>query len=151
MTKKEFEKLKPGDKVRIVRERVVGMNYMGEMDKWLGKVMTVRERAGNVIRMVEDRHEWAGGWFWDEDMIECKISEAENTIRILTRKEKTIAKCGKKVGIARRSTADEYDEAKGAIIAVARLYGYGVVSDETGKVTLASEERRRIEKIANCG
>ena len=40
---------------------------------------------------------------------------------------------------------DKYDEAKGAIIAVARLYGYDVVSDKTGKVTLASEERRRFD------
>ena len=148
MTKEEFEKLKPGDKVRIVRMRVFGMNRMGEMDKWLGKVMTVRERTGNIICMVEDQHEYCGGWYWGKDMIECKTSEAENTICILTRGGKTIAKRGKKVGIAKCSTADEYDEAKGAIIAVARLYGYGVVSDETGKVVLANEERRRIEKVA---
>ena len=149
MTKKEFEKLKPGDKVKIVRERVAGMNCLGYMDKWLGKVMTVKEHTiGSNIRMVEDQHEHFCGWFWDKNMIECKIPEAENTICLLTRGGKTIAKHGKKAGIAKCSTADEYDEAKGAIIAVARLYGYGVVSDETGKVTLANEERRRIEKVA---
>ena len=78
MTKKEFEKLKPGDKVRIVRERVFGMNDMGEMDKWLGKVMTVKEHTlGGDIHMVEDQHENYGGWFWDEDMIECKVPDGE--------------------------------------------------------------------------
>lgn len=150
MTKEEFEKLKPGDKVKIVRKRVSGMNNMGEMDKWLGKIMTVKERTvGGNIHMIEDRHEHYGsGWYWGKDMIECKVTKAENTIHILRRGNKTIAKCDKKVGIAKCSTEDEYDEAKGAIIAVARLYGYGVVSDEAGKVTLANEERRHLEKIA---
>ena len=149
MTKEEFKKLKPGDKVKIVRKRVSGMNCMGEMDKWLGKVMTVKEHTvGGAVHMVEDQHEYCGGWYWSRNMIECKIPEAENTICILTRGGKTIAKRGKKAGIARCSTVDKYDEAKGTIIAVARLYGYGVVSDETGKVVLANEERRRIEKIA---
>lgn len=76
MTKEEFEKLKAGDKVRIVRVRVFGMNDMGKMDKWLGKVMTVRERISDyTVRMVEDQHEYHGGWYWGKDMIECKISE----------------------------------------------------------------------------
>lgn len=147
MTEKEFKKLKPGDKVKIVSERVVGMNVMGYMDKWLGKVMTVKERSvGGDIHMIEDQNEYLDGWYWDENMIECKMPEVGKMIRILTRGGKTIAKYGKKAGIARCSTVDKYDEAKGAIIAVARLYGYDVVSDKTGKVTLASEERRRSDE-----
>ena len=35
-------KYKVGDKVRIVGYRTFLMNSFGEMDKWLGKVMTVR-------------------------------------------------------------------------------------------------------------
>ena len=143
MTQEEFEELKPGDKVKIVSERVFGMNCMGLMDKWLGKVMTVKERSvGGDIHMIEDQDECQGGWYWNENMIECKMPEAGKMIRILTRGDKTIAKYGKKAGIARCSAVDKYDEAKGAIIAVARLYGYDVVSDKTGKVTLASKERR---------
>lgn len=79
MTKKEFKKLKPGDKVKIVRERVAGMNCMGGMDKWLGKVMTVKEHTiGDNIHMVEDQNEIQGGWYWSKNMIERKIPEAEN-------------------------------------------------------------------------
>lgn len=77
MTREEFEKLKQGDKVRIVRKRVFGMNNMGEMDKWLGKVMTVKERVGSLIRMVEDQHEHYGGWYWGKNMIECKIPDGK--------------------------------------------------------------------------
>lgn len=153
MTQEEFEELKPGDKVKIVSERVFGMNCMGLMDKWLGKAMTAKERSvGGNIHMIEDQNECQGGWHWNKNMIECKMPEAGKMIRILTRGDKTIAKYGKKAGIARCSAVDKYDEAKGAIIAVARLYGYDVVSDKTGKVTLASKERRcsdtTIDKLA---
>ena len=44
MTEEEFEKLKPGDRVRIGRLRTKEMNELGVMDHWLGKVMTVAER-----------------------------------------------------------------------------------------------------------
>ena len=91
MTEKEFSKLKPGDKVQIVSKRVFGMNVMGYMDKWLGKVMTVKERSvGGDIHMIEDQNECQGGWYWDKDMIECKMPEAEKMIHILTRGGKTI-------------------------------------------------------------
>ena len=32
-----------GDKVKIVDERVFGFPTSGEMDKWLGRFMTIRE------------------------------------------------------------------------------------------------------------
>ena len=143
MTKKEFERLKEGDKVRIVHKRTDGMNQMGDMDHWLGKVMTVAGRwDSGGIKMEEDRSERDDiGWYWGAEMIECKVSESIAYIEILTRENKTIAKSGKKVGTARRSSKDEADKAKGVIIAVARLCGYDVVTDEKGKVTLADKKK----------
>ena len=148
MTEKEFNELKPGDKVQIVKNRTAGMNSLGAMDKWLGKIMTVREHNGYDIRMKEDQNEnYYSGWLWCKDMIKCKVPFEEIIINVLARGNKIIAKHDKKVGIAMRSPKDNLDEAKGVIIAVARLYGDDVVSDKMGKVTLASEERRRMEKV----
>lgn len=59
MDKKEFAKLKVGDKVRIVSEKAGDYwDPEGGMDKYLGKVMTVRGkskiRGCNVVLMEED-------------------------------------------------------------------------------------------------
>ena len=66
-------KYKVGDKVRIVSEWGKGcwQNLNGEMDKWLGKVMTVRRVGATTYRMVEDTedNDW-GGWVWKENCIE---------------------------------------------------------------------------------
>lgn len=140
MTEEEFNKLKRGDMVRIVKKCTDRMNKHGAMDKWLGKVMTVRNAVNNdCVRMEEDCNEnYYNGWFWDKNMIKCKVSSVTR-INIITRGNKIIAKRDKKVGIAKRSPKDKADEAKGVIIAVARLYGYDVVTDEEGKVTLADK------------
>lgn len=49
-------KYKVGDKVRIVSEWHNGccQDDSGEIDKWLGKVMTVRYVGKLLYRMVED-------------------------------------------------------------------------------------------------
>lgn len=36
-------KYKVGDRVRIVSETTEGMNWIGEMDVYLGKVMTIKK------------------------------------------------------------------------------------------------------------
>lgn len=71
-------KYKVGDKVRIVSEWRKGcyQNPTGEMDKWLGKVMTIRSIEYDIscYRMVEDECEHScSGWYWFEDSIECLI------------------------------------------------------------------------------
>lgn len=81
----DFESLKPGDKVKIVdawlpKEDEDGAwgpcneNEEGEMDHWLGKVMTVREVSNfsNDVRMVEDIHEgiYTDGWYWNRYCID---------------------------------------------------------------------------------
>lgn len=78
MERKEFEKLKPGDKVRIVSKKTgEHWNSAGLMNKWLGKVMTVHANLGNVIFMKEDTKErnCCCGWWWYPHMIDCVIDK----------------------------------------------------------------------------
>ena len=59
--------------MRIVNHRTEKMNATGKMDKWLGKVMTIRktgEGSSGPYKMEEDRDEHKGdGWFWHDGMI----------------------------------------------------------------------------------
>lgn len=73
--------LVPGDQVKIVDEWVEGCNENsdGDMDKWLGEVMTVRsveddEYDGPIVHMEEDIEELFGcGWSWFPPAIEDVI------------------------------------------------------------------------------
>ena len=75
-------KYKVGDRVRIVDKRTGIMNQNGLMDKWLGKVMTIRVvyEEFNDYRMEEDFNspERPSGWTWNDDM----IAGLANTITI---------------------------------------------------------------------
>lgn len=64
-------KYKVGDRVRIVDHRTSGMACDGNMDKWLGKVMTIKSTDGFWnYSMVEDQGEFFGrGWYWTDTMI----------------------------------------------------------------------------------
>lgn len=65
-------KYKVGDKVRIVKEKKGdSWNRAGHMDKWLGKVMTIRDINFYSYSMEEDE----GCWYWYEEMIEGKVTE----------------------------------------------------------------------------
>lgn len=68
-----MSKYKVGDKVRIVSEWGEGcyQNNAGEMDKWLGKTMTIRKvTPNNYYLMEEDNAERSGtGWCWFDDCI----------------------------------------------------------------------------------
>lgn len=76
MTQEEFSTLKPGDKVRIVKEKTGdNWDWDGEMDKWLGKVMTVTSKEEKFAIMEEDKDEWGDSWLWYPEMIECKVED----------------------------------------------------------------------------
>lgn len=65
-------KYKPGDRVRIVSKwsGCCHQNKQGNMDLWLGKVMTIRECCDDFYYMEEDKNENAGtGWLWYEEAI----------------------------------------------------------------------------------
>ena len=70
-----MSKYKVGDKVRIVsewNEKTMGAAF-GSMDKWLGKVMTIRDvwtdYGKAVYKMEEDKNDVTNGWVWNEACI----------------------------------------------------------------------------------
>ena len=69
-------KYKPGDKVKIVSEPPEGLNWNDEMDKYLGKVMTIKNIwYGKSYLMIEDDSEW----LWYDSMIAGLASEEQET------------------------------------------------------------------------
>lgn len=125
-------KYKVGDKVRIVSKRTFRMNNFGKMDKWLGKVMTIRSAGqfSSIYRMEEDYGENYGcGWLWDDSMIAglanpdrssliVEIQFDGNTTRA------TLKRGGREVksAEARCSQEDTFDRGEGAKVAVNRLF-----------------------------
>lgn len=78
---------KPGDRVRIVEKWGPGCHQApdGSMDKWLGKVMTVRgvhktDGPAMWYKMIEDKREYNGndtpGWNWCPAAIVGKVGES---------------------------------------------------------------------------
>jgi uncharacterized protein YlzI (FlbEa/FlbD family) len=130
MKAEEFKTLKVGDKVRIVSKKTgFTWNIHGKMDKWLGKIMTIREIPKCVytrtfVRMEEDKNEWDGpGWAWFAEMIEEKIEVQPTIVEHLIRGNKTIVKLSNgKVGVAQRSPEDEFDIYEGLRLAAERAY-----------------------------
>lgn len=123
-------KYKVGDKVRIVSEWGKGccQNLNGEMDKWLGKVMTVRDVGITTYRMVEDAEDNVGyGWCWTENCIAGLA--CENKIVITTDGTETLARLydGNKIiktTTAKCSPDDNFSFETGAKIAFERLIDY---------------------------
>ncbi len=128
-------KYKVGDKVRIVSKRTAD-HWNPQMDKWLGRVMTIRKDEANIVtgehfgyKMEEDLSEGLYGWFWWDDMIAglanpdrssliVEISFDGNTTRA------TLIKDGREVKTAeaRCSPSDTFDRGEGAKVAVNRLF-----------------------------
>lgn len=121
-------KYKVGDKVRIVSKWGKGcfQSPNGEMDKWLGKIMTVRYVDIKSYRMVEDiKDNERGGWVWSENCIAGLA--CENKIVITTDGAETLARLygGNKViktATAKCSPADKFSFETGAKIAFERLF-----------------------------
>lgn len=125
-------KYKVGDKVRIVKawpkDRSAHQNPDGLMDKWLDKVMTIKEVRGVAYFMVEDQGDRHGGrscWVWNDACIAGPVNEK---IIVMTDGKTTTAKLfrGKelvKSAEAKCSPSDAFDFEKGAALAVDRLLG----------------------------
>ena len=121
-------KYKVGDKVRIVSKwgKDCYQNKEGRMDKWLGKVMTVRRADSSIYRMVEDRGDNEMlGWFWPENCIAGLACEKK--IVITTDGAETLARLyeGNKViktATAKCSPDDKFSFETGAEIAFERLF-----------------------------
>lgn len=124
---------KVGDKVRIVGYRTVHMNHSGGMDKWLGKVMTIRsvDRFLPGYWMEEDYGENIGcGWAWEDDMISGLAEPAREPCTVELRFDGMITTATLKRGGRDVKTAearcnpkkDTYSRAEGAKVAVERLF-----------------------------
>lgn len=127
-------KYKVGDKVRIVSKWGDGchQNPDGGMDKWLGKVMTIRKVEHNIYgeryRMVEDKHEvcFDCGWTWYPAAI-AGYAEQQKIV-VTTDGTTTLARLydGNRVikkAEAKCASDDAFDFLIGAQIALDRLMG----------------------------
>lgn len=123
-------KYKVGDKVRIVDYRTYRMNNFGKMDKWLGKVMTIRGLSSPGYWMREDYGENNGyGWLWDDDMISGLVEPRREPCTVELRFDgmittATLKRGGRdvKTAEARCNPKDTYSRAEGARVAVERLF-----------------------------
>lgn len=159
MDKKEFEKLKVGDKVKIVDKRTgTGWNTCGKMDKWLGKIMTIRDTAlCGLVKMCEDADENNDGWWWSSHMIDCKVDEPATIKMHIIHGNKTVVRLSNgKVGIARCNPQDSFDVYEGLRIAAARAYGKEPFADredttECTEDTAECAKVRRVKRFAEAG
>lgn len=123
-------KYKVGDKVRIVNHRTYNMNPFGEMNKWLGKVMTIRGLSWFGYWMEEDYGEYLGdGWMWDDSMISGLAEPEREPCTVELRFDgmittATLKRGGRdvKTAEARCNPKDTYSRAEGARVAVGRLF-----------------------------
>lgn len=120
-------KYKVGDRLRITSDKSKSNKWdlKGEMDKWLGKVMTIKYVGLGYYEMQEDYDEHEGGWFWFEEMIDGLADE--HKIVITTDGEITKARLynGKKLektATAKCSPEDEFDFRTGVMLAANRLF-----------------------------
>lgn len=120
-------KYKVGDKVRIIskKNRAWNRKCVSNMEKWLGKVMTIRTINRDSYNMVEDKDTF-GGWLWVEEVIEGLANDTDKKIVITVDGKETLAKLyedGKvvKSAVAKCSPDDEFDFEVGAKIAFGRL------------------------------
>lgn len=126
-------KYKIGDKVRIVSERP--QRYWNpEMDKWLGKTMTITESGinenGVYYFVEEDAIYFSRHWFWYEDMIAGLAEPEREPCTVELRFDGMITTATLKRGGRDVKTAearcnpkkDTYSRAEGARVAVERLF-----------------------------
>lgn len=136
-------KYKVGDKVRIVGHRTNNMNPFGEMDKWRGKVMTIRCLSWLGYRMEEDYGEYLGdGWMWDDSMISGLAEPEREPCTVELRFDgmittATLKRGGRdvKTAEARCNPEDTYSRAEGARVAVERLFEKKRKEDKPEKYT----------------
>ena len=151
MDRKEFEKLKVGDKVKIVDKRTgTGWNPSGEMDKWLGKIMTIRDNLCEYVKMREDYDEGYDGWCWSSHMIDCKVGDLATIEMHIIRGNKTVVRLSNgKVGIAKCNPQDTFDVYEGLRIATARAYGKEPFADREDAAE--SVQVCRVKRLAEAG
>lgn len=147
-------KYKIGDRVRITTDKSKSgkWNKRGEMDKWLGKVMTVKEIHSYCYTMEEDCDDWC----WFEEMIDGLADEQKIVITTDGRIVKASLYNGKKLektATAKCSPEDEFDFKIGAELAFNRLFDKNEDKYFTGKavctIDLLSSTKGKIYNFKN--
>lgn len=96
-----------GDKVVVARKGET-WNMDGEMDKWLGRVMTIGYSGEDGYQMEEDQNENDGeGWWWSEEDLE----PAEFAIQVTKIGDKMVAEnliSGEKAEVYCRENNPDY-------------------------------------------
>ena len=82
MTIKEVRELPCGTKLKFLDAWPEGAewpNSSGEMDHWLGQVVTLKGTAKHqsYFHIEEDSNEYFGGWFWHAEIVEYIVDEGE--------------------------------------------------------------------------
>lgn len=125
-------KYKVGDKVRIVSKRPQQC-WNPDMDKWLGKTMTIIKSGindkGVYYWMEEDRDDFFSHWFWYEDMVAGLAEPEREPCTVELRFDGMITTAtlkrggrGVKTAEAQCNPKDTYSRAEGARVAVERLF-----------------------------
>ena len=113
-------KFKVGDRVRVSKNMVDSARYFVTpgMKECAGKEYVVEDvikcSSGGFVYTLNGMY-----WHWEEDWLE----PVKGIITIERHGNKTVAKMGKKVGVAKCADDDEFDEYTGAMIALNRLFG----------------------------
>ena len=148
-------KYKPGDKVVIKRKTDPSFwNFEGQMDKWIGKTMTIKSIEKGFYKMEEDQGEgsWGStdGWTWSEQDLEpvaitlpLDFFENKNSLNEM-KIPADWPKVGDKVIVARKSPewnlAGEMDKWLGKTMTVRKL-----VDKYNGKYTAVKLEEDKYE------
>lgn len=114
MTKKEFMKLKVGDKVQFFRDRTIKSSWSQGLD---GKIFTVRCFNGELVCVFETP------FCFSYECIEAACKKIIITEHVIDGKKTIVKLSNGNVGIAKCSPDDEFDEYEGLRIATARAYG----------------------------
>lgn len=121
-------KYKVGDKVRIVSKRPL-MNWNPDMDKYLGKTMTIIYSGISNIGVYYCMNADNGRWYWYEDMISGLAEPEQKPYTVELRFDgaittATLKRDGRdvKTAEARCKPTDTYSRAEGARVAVERLF-----------------------------
>lgn len=135
---------KVGDRVRIVSECPDELTFVQSMCKYLGKVLTVKSveemPCGTIYKLNEAavslpwiRHDWIFKEEWIAGLAEPQTERhGDNGLSVVIRfhGNKTTARLMRgetivKTATARRNPADNYSHAKGAALAMERLFAKG--------------------------
>lgn len=113
MTKKEFKKLKVGDKVQFFRDRTRRSFWSEGLDR---KIFTVSRFIDGIVCVLENPFRFEYEWL--EVFKQIIITE-----HVIDGKKTIVKLSNGNVGIAKCSPDDEFSEYEGLRIATARAYG----------------------------